>query len=167
MSHKPTHKVPFRRRREGKTDYRARLKLIRSGSPRLVVRRTLNHTTIQLVTYDEKGDRVIVSASTGHLRELGWAFATGNTPAAYLAGLMAGRRAFKASVTEAILDLGRIRPSKGSRVFAALKGVIDAGVEVPHSDEVLPSEQRIKGAHLNKPEIAKNFDEVRQKIING
>jgi large subunit ribosomal protein L18 len=167
MSDNPRHKVPFRRRREGKTDYRARLKLIRSGSPRLVVRRTLNHTHIQLVTYDEKGDRVLAAASTGHLKELGWNFAGGNTPAAYLAGLMAGKRAAKAGISKAILDMGLVRPSKGSRVFAALKGVVDAGIEVPHSKEVLPTEERIRGGHLNKPEIAKAFDEVRQKIIKS
>jgi large subunit ribosomal protein L18 len=159
--------VPFRRRREGKTDYRARLRLIRSGKPRLVVRRSLKHTVVQLVGYDEKGDKVLASSTTGQLRELGWTGSTGNTPAAYLAGLMAGRRAFRASVTEAILDLGLIRPSKGSKVFAALKGVLDGGVQVPHSDEVLPSEDRIKGGHLNKPAMARMFDEVKQKIIKS
>jgi len=167
MAQNPRHRVPFRRRREGKTDYRARLKLIRSGRPRLVVRRTLKHMTVQLVNYDEKGDRVMVSATTGQLRELGWSGPTGNTPAAYLAGLLAGRRAAKANITEAILDLGRIRPSKGSKVFAALKGVLDAGVKVPHSDGVLPSGGRIQGGHLNKPDVARLFEEVKQKIIKG
>jgi len=167
MGDNPRHRVPFRRRREGKTDYRARLRLIRSGKPRLVVRRSLKHTVVQLVGYDEKGDKVLASSTTGQLRELGWTGSTGNTPAAYLAGLMAGRRAFRASVTEAILDLGLIRPSKGSKVFAVLKGVLDGGVQVPHSDEVLPSEDRIKGGHLNKPEMARMFDEVKQKIIKS
>jgi len=161
------HRVPFRRRREGKTDYRARLKLVRSGKPRLVVRRSLKHTVVQLVGYDEKGDRVLASSTTGQLGELGWTAPTGNTPAAYLAGLLAGRRAFRASVTEAILDLGLIRPSKGSKVFAALKGVLDAGVQVPHSDQVMPADERIRGDHLGKPDLAKMFDEVKQKIMKG
>jgi large subunit ribosomal protein L18 len=167
MANNPRHRVPFRRRREGKTDYRARLKLLRSGKARLVVRRSLKHTVVQLVSYDESGDRVLASSTTAQLPELGWTGSTGNTPAAYLAGLMAGRRASKAKITEAVLDIGRIRPSKGSKVFAALKGVLDAGVDVPHSDEVLPSEDRIKGGHLNKPEIGKLFDEVRLKIIRS
>ncbi len=161
------HKVPFRRRREGKTDYRSRLRLVRSGKPRLVVRRSLKHTVVQLVGYDEKGDRVLASSTTGQLRELGWTASTGNTPAAYLAGLLAGRRAGKASVKEAILDLGLVRPSKGAKVFAALKGVLDAGVEVPHSDDVLPAEARLKGEHLNKPDIGRMFDEVKQKILRS
>jgi len=167
MATHPRHKVPFRRRREGKTDYRSRLKLVSSGKPRLVVRRSNKHTVVQLVGYDEKGDRVLASSTTGQLRELGWTASTGNTPAAYLAGLLAGRRAGKAKVTEAILDIGLVRPSKGSKVFAALKGVLDAGIKVPHSDEVLPSEDRIKGDHLRKSEIAKVFDEVKQKIIKS
>jgi large subunit ribosomal protein L18 len=122
---------------------------------------------VQLVGYDEKGDRVLASSTTGQLREMGWNGSTGNTPAAYLAGLLAGRRAFRASVTEAILDLGLIRPSKGSKVFAALKGVLDAGVAVPHSGEVLPAEERLRGDHLGKPEAAKQFEEVKQKILKG
>lgn len=167
MATNPRHRVPFRRRREGKTDYRSRLRLIRSGKPRLVVRRSNKHTVVQLVGYDEKGDRVLASSTTGQLGEMGWTASTCNTPAAYLAGLLAGRRAFRASVTEAILDLGLIRPSRGSKVFAALKGVLDAGVNVPHSDDVLPAEERIKGGHLNKPEMAKMFEEVKQRIIRS
>jgi len=167
MANNPRCRVPFRRRREGKTDYRARLKLLRSGKARLVVRRSLKHTVVQFVGYDETGDRVLASSTTGQLGELGWTFSTGNTPAAYLAGLMAGRRAARAKLTEAILDIGRIRPSKGSKVFAALKGVLDAGVDVPHSDEVLPSEERITGGHLKKPDMARLFDEVKQKIIKS
>ncbi len=167
MANNPRHRVPFRRRREGKTDYRARLKLLRSGKARLVVRRSLKHTVVQLGSYEETGDRVLASSTTGQLRELGWTGATGNTPAAYLAGLMAGRRASKANINEAILDIGRIRPSKGAKVFAALKGVLDAGIQVPHSDEVLPSQEALQGSHINRPEIAKVFEEVRQRIIRS
>jgi len=157
--------VPFRRRREGKTDYRARLKLLKSRLIRVVVRKSLKHTVIQMVKYEEKGDKVVSAANTSQLREMGWKGATGNTPAAYLAGLLAGRRALKVNIKKAVLDLGLQRPSKGSRVFASLKGVVDAGVEVPHSDEVLPDETRIRGEHLKKPEMTKQFDELKQKIL--
>lgn len=167
MATDPRHRVPFRRRREGKTDYRARLRLVRSGKARLVVRRSLKHTTVQLVGYDESGDRVLASSTTAQLGGLGWTAPTGNTPAAYLAGLLAGRKASRANISEAVLDIGLIRPSRGSKVFAALKGVIDAGIEVPHSDEVLPSEERIKGGHLNRPGVAELFEQVKQKILSG
>ncbi|MBM4247926.1 MAG: 50S ribosomal protein L18 [Euryarchaeota archaeon] len=167
MATDPRHRVPFRRRREGKTDYRARLRLVRSGKPRLVVRRSLRHTVVQLVGYEEAGDRVLASSTTAQLGGLGWKAPTGNTPAAYLAGLLAGRNASRANITEAVLDIGLIRPSRGSKVFAALKGVIDAGVQVPHSDGVLPSEERVRGGHLNKPEVARQFEEVRRRILSG
>ncbi|EQD30588.1 50S ribosomal protein L18P, partial [mine drainage metagenome] len=37
MSTGPRYRVAFRRRREGKTDYRARLRLLKSDRPRAVV----------------------------------------------------------------------------------------------------------------------------------
>ena len=61
MAHGAKYRVPFRRRREGKTDYRKRLKLLLSRKPRLVVRKSLNNIIAQIVEYDEKGDRVVVS----------------------------------------------------------------------------------------------------------
>ena len=167
MARSVRDKVPFRRRREGKTDYRKRLKLLKSHKVRVVVRKSLKHTIVQMVKYEEKGDRVVSSATTAQLKELGWSAATGNTPAAYLVGLLAGRRAAKANIKEAVLDIGLIRPSRGSRPFASLKGVIDAGVEVPHSDEVLPSDERIRGAHLKTPDLAKMFEDVKQKIMKS
>ena len=38
MSTGPRFRVHFRRRREGKTDYRVRLRLLKSGTARAVVR---------------------------------------------------------------------------------------------------------------------------------
>jgi hypothetical protein len=51
-------------------------------------------------------------------------------------------------VKEAILDIGLQSPTKGSKIFATLKGVLDAGVLVPHGEGVLPSEKRIQGQHI-------------------
>ena len=81
-------RVPFRRRRQGRTDYRRRLRLLRSGLARAVVRKSLNQTQVQIVSYGEGGDRVLVSAVGAELRELGWTGGTGNVPAAYLVGLV-------------------------------------------------------------------------------
>ncbi|MEM4728348.1 MAG: 50S ribosomal protein L18 [Thermoplasmata archaeon] len=165
MAHDCRDRVPYRRRREGKTDYRKRLALLKSGLRRLVVRKSLNHTVVQLVEYDAGGDWILASATTAQLRKLGWTGGTGNVPAAYLAGLLAGRRAFKMDIKEAVLDIGLGSPSKGSRVFASLKGVLDAGVQVPHSKEILPSEERIRGEHLKKPELVSEFEAVKQRIM--
>ena len=60
-----------------------------------------------------------------------------------------------------MLDLGRHAPVRGSKVFAALKGVVDAGVWVPHGEEIFPDEERLDGTFL---EQKKDFDAVRAAI---
>ena len=166
MARDSTSRVPFRRRREGKTDYRKRLKLVRSGKVRAVVRHSLRHTVVQLVRYDEKGDQIISSATTAQLKKLGWTGSTGNTPAAYLVGLLAGRKA-AGHVQEAVLDIGLLTPSKGSKVFATLKGLLDAGIRIEHSKEVLPPDDRIRGKHLGKDWVSTQFDQLKEKILRG
>ncbi len=149
MGHGPRYRVPWRRRREGKTNYYKRLKLIRSGKPRLVVRRTNKYIIVQVAEARIEGDRMIAVA---HSRELvkryGWLGGTANTSAAYLTGFLAALRARRAGVEEAVLDIGLATPTPGSRVFAALKGALDAGLRVPHSPEILPGEERIRGVHI-------------------
>ncbi len=149
MAKGPRYCVPFRRRNEGKTDYKARKALLLSGKPRLVVRGSLKNMIIQIAIAKPSGDKVTVSA---HSRELsknyGWKAPTGNLPAAYLTGLLCGLKAKAKGVKEAVLDLGLHSPSKGARSFAALRGVLDAGVNVPHSEERFPNEKRIRGEHI-------------------
>ena len=163
MKQGPHYRVPFRRRREGRTDYRVRAKLLRGGKTRVVVRKTLNQTIVQFVVTDAAGDRVVASAQSLELKEHGWAAGTGNLPAAYLTGFLAGRRASAKGVTEAVLDLGVQRPSKGGRLFGALQGLLDSGVAVPHSPEVLPSKERLRGAHIGDA-VATQFDSVKSKL---
>ena len=149
MARGPRYRVPFRRRREGKTNYHKRLKLLKSKKPRLVVRKSLNHHIAQIIVYDPKGDRTIVSAHTRELiRDFSWKGHTGNTPSAYLLGLLIGYKAKKAGVEEAILDIGLHPPTRGSSVFAVLKGAVDAGLNVPHSEEIFPEDYRIRGEHV-------------------
>lgn len=157
--------IQHRRRREKKTDYKNRLALVKSGEIRLVVRRSLDNIRLQLIDYEPNGDKTLFSAFSQELRKLGWKYPTGNIPAAYLTGLLIGVKA-KSKVSKAILDLGIQKSTKGSRLYAALKGVLDAGVSIPHSKDILPSEERIKGSHISK-EIAKNFEEVKEKIIKA
>ncbi|MGC8816575.1 MAG: 50S ribosomal protein L18 [Candidatus Hadarchaeum sp.] len=146
----PRFKVEFRRKREGRTDYRYRLKLLRSRMPRLVVRVSLKHVSAQLVKFSPQGDQVLVSAHSKQLENFGWKDGTSNLPAAYLVGLLCGYRALKAGVKEAVLDIGMRRPTKGAKVFAVLRGALDAGLQIPHQEEVLPSEERISGADISK-----------------
>ncbi|MBI4394539.1 MAG: 50S ribosomal protein L18 [Euryarchaeota archaeon] len=163
MTDGPRYRVPFRRRREGKTDYKKRLALLKSGKTRVVVRRSLQRVTVQFANYSETGDVIIATATSVDLKGLGWDGAPTNTPAAYLVGLLAGKRASAKNVKEGVLDIGRHNPVPGSRVFAALKGVVDAGVDVPHGENILPDDARIAGGHLEGSSTEK-FNAVKAKI---
>jgi len=192
MAEGPSYNVPFRRRREGKTDYQFRRRLIQSGLPRLVVRCSLKHTTVQLIKAKVDGDDVIVSANSSELsKSYNWHRTCGNVPSAYLTGLICGYRAAAKGVKEAVLDIGLQFPSRGARVFATLKGFLESGVKVPHNESILPDEERIEGRHiadyaakvstnnevysrifsrylskdLPPQEISKHFSSVKEKII--
>ena len=157
-------KIQFRRRREAKTNFIKRLALAKSGKTRLVIRRRLNNISVQFIEYHKDGDKTIAASFSPELRSYGWNFSNGNIPAAYLTGFLAGFRA-KAKIKEAILDSGLQRSTKGSRIYSALKGVLDSGIIIKHSPEILPDEQRIKGLHI-KEEVAKNFEDVRNEIVS-
>lgn len=155
------HRVPFRRRREGKTDYRARLALIKSQIPRAVVRISLKDIRIQFVQFELPGDRILTTATARELRKYGWTRSTCNVPSAYMTGYIAGKRALKMGIDHAVLDIGLKRPTLGNRIFSALKGLVDAGLEIPHGEGIFPSEERIKGEHINATE---DFDKVITSI---
>ncbi len=122
--------------------------MLTGNTVRVVVRRSLKNVWLQVVEFNPTGDRVLISAHSRELRKLGWKGASGNLPAAYLCGLLLGKKAKAKKITNAVLDIGMNVSVKGSVIYAALKGVIDAGLKVPHSKEVLPSDQRIKGEHI-------------------
>ena len=161
----PRYKVPFRRRRENRTDYRYRLRLLKSHQTRAVVRKTVNNTIVQFIEYTETGDRVIASAVSTELRKLGWNGSTGNLPAAYLTGLLAGKRANECKVEYAVLDIGLHIPIKGSRVFASLRGMLDAGIEVPHGEGMFPDDVRIIGTHISESKPTE-FEMIKNKILS-
>jgi large subunit ribosomal protein L18 len=158
----PNYRVPYRRRREGKTDYKARKALVLSKIPRFIVRGSLKHMTVQIVEAQTNGDRVIVSANSRELiKTYDWKGSCSNLPSAYLTGFLCGLRAAKKGLKKAILDIGLFSPTKGSRVFAALKGAMDAGVEIPCEKEKLPDESRVSGQHV--AEYAKQLSAAEQK----
>jgi len=167
MAKRADYVVPFRRKREGKTNYKKRLNLLKSRVTRLVVRPSNKHMLVQLVDYKENGDVVISTAYSKELKKFGWDFATGNLPAAYLTGLLCGFRGQEKGVKRAILDLGLFPSVKGSRSYAALKGAIDSGLKIPVGEGVLPDEKRISGEHISdKYEgITEKFEEVRKEIV--
>ena len=149
MAQGSMYRVAPRRRREGKTDYKARKALVLYGKPRLVARSTLKNFAAQIIAAKPLGDEVLASAHSRELRKFGWQAPLGNVPAAYLTGLLCGLKAKAKGVETANLDIGLAAPSRGSKVFAALSGVLDAGVEVPHDEEKIVKE-RLKGEHIAK-----------------
>lgn len=144
----PRYNLPFRRRFEGRTHYGKRRRLVSSGIPRFVVRPSNKHLTAQLVEARPSGDHVLASAHSSELKEYGWKGSCGNMPAAYLTGLLAGSRAKTTGLSEAILDIGLHSRGPGSRIFAAAKGALDAGLTIPHDDEAMPAQERIQGKHV-------------------
>ena len=163
MAKNASYRVQLRRRREGKTDYQARKALVTSRKPRLVTRGSLKNVEAQIIVAKPHGDEVLVAANSRELiKSFGWKAPTGNIPAAYLTGLLVGLKAKAAGITDAILDLGLVSPTKGSRTFAVLSGVVDAGVKVPHSEEKIVKE-RMKGEHIAK--YAKNLGSGSEEYI--
>jgi large subunit ribosomal protein L18 len=169
MATGPRYFVPFRRRREGKTDYYQRTRLIVADVPRMVVRKTNRHIIVQLVTAELDGDRTLVAANSAELEKYGYKGSTSSTPAAYLTGMLFAVKAKKAQQESAILDIGLNRATPGARVFAALKGAVEADLVIPHGEEILPSDERAKGAHIaaynkNAGDIVKNVEQVADAI---
>jgi len=188
----PRYKVPRRRRREGKTNYYKRYTMALSRKPRFVVRKSNKYVWVQVIEFAPEGDKVIAAAHSKELeKKYGWKGYGNSLPAVYLTGMLAALRAKKAGIQYAVPDIGLHKPTKGARVFAAIKAANDVGLEVPVGD-VVPDESRIRGEHIAsyaeslknenpeeyqrrfakllerglKPEdYPKHFEEVKAKIL--
>lgn len=158
---KSTAVVFFRRKREGRTNYLRRLSLLKSRKPRLVIRKTNKHTLLQVVEYHPDGDKILCAVSTKHLLKQGWTAATSNSAAAYLAGKMLAKQLKIKG--EIIVDIGLQTHKKGSRIYAAVRGVKDGGVNVNCSEDVLPGDDRLSGEHLSEA-VRKQFTQFKEKI---
>ena len=155
--------LPKRRRLEAKTDYLARLSLISSRKARMVIRKTNRYVVLQLVSSNNAQDTVLLTVSSKDLLEKGWPKdkqgSLKSRPAAYLAGYMFGNLA-KKQAKEAILDLGMQRNVKKSRIYASLKGAVDAGLVIPHSKDVLPTDEELQ----SNPQTGKLVASLRSKL---
>ena len=142
-----------RRRKDNKTDYRARLAMLKSGKPRLVVRKTGRYINANIVTFEGNGDKVLKSCSSRELEGYGWKASKKNTSAAYLTGLLLAKKSGKQDV---IVDIGLHNSTKGNRIYALVKGASDGGISVSVGD-LVPTEDRIKGSHVSS--FANSLDE--------
>ena len=158
MAKGPSYRVQYRRRRERKTDYSARRILAISEVPRFVVRVSNQNIVVQLVKSHIIGDEILTQTSSKELSEkYGWLASGKNIPAAYLLGLIAGSKALEAGIEEANLDIGLKKATKGSKVFAVVKGANDAGLNIPSDSDIMPSPERINGSII--AEYAENMED--------
>ena len=143
-----------RRRRENRTDYKARRILLESGIPRIVVRRTNKYFILQAVESVEAQDKVLATMTSKELLKNGWDDKKGGSlksiPAGYLTGLLFAKKLGKGKF---IMDLGMTRTLKGSRVFSVVKGLIEGGLDINANEKVFPSEDRLMGEHTKVADV--------------
>ena len=167
MAHENTYVVPYRRKRQGKTNFHKRIRLLLSGKPRLVIRKSDHNISAQIITYQPAGDTVLASAHSRELSKLGWKGGLKSVPAAYLVGLLIGHKAKKNKIAEAVADIGIYTTSSGSKMYAVIKGAIDGGLNVPCNTESTPKEDRLHGKHIItylKTAPAKEFAKQRREL---
>ena len=161
--------VRFRRKKEGRTNYKKRLALLKSRKPRLIIRKTNTQIILQIAEYQPDGDKVIVTVQSRELLKNGWKHSFKNLPAAYLAGMLLAKKASQHKIKEAILDMGLTTPLKGTKIFAALKGAVDAGLQIPVNETIFPTEERLKGEHISSflekhKTITQDFEKIKKEI---
>jgi len=183
------YQVKFRRRREAKTDYYARKRLIiqdknkyKTPKYRLVVRVTNKDIITQIIAADINHDVVLASAYAHELPRYGIKLGLTNYAAAYSTGLLLARRVNakfnlkyegnteingedynvepeeeSAKPFKALLDVGLARTTSGARVFGALKGATDGGLDVPHNDHRFPGSKREGGEWQTAPDVHRKY----------
>ncbi|PBO84801.1 MAG: 50S ribosomal protein L18 [Thaumarchaeota archaeon] len=153
----------LRRLREEKTNYRKRGTMLMGKRDFITVNISNQNTQVQILTPGMTGDKVISSAHSRYLIEKGWKGSRKSVPAAYLTGYLAGKKAISKGTKDAILYTGTKRYTQ--RMAAALKGIIDAGLKVPASEETFPPEDRINGEHLTvKNDVSKMKSTIDSEV---
>jgi large subunit ribosomal protein L18 len=156
-----------RRRKENKTDYLKRLKLLKSNMPRIVFRRTNKYIIAQYVTSKQAKDKVEIGLSSKQLIKYGWPKefqgSLKSIPASYLTGFLIGKKIIKEKKETPIVDFGMIKVLHKTKIFAFLKGLIDAGIKINYKKDVFPNDEKITGKNLKK-DFSKTFNEIKSKI---
>ncbi len=157
-------KLNKKRRIEHKTNYRKRLVLLKSETPRLVIRKTNKYIILQIIESKNAQDSVLYSANTKELLEHGWPEnkkgSLKSLTAAYLGGFLLGKKA-KEIKGKLIIDTGLAPNTKGSRIYASVKGAIDSGLKINCDEKVFPSKDRIEGKENKLTDV---FNKVKGAI---
>jgi large subunit ribosomal protein L18 len=136
----------FRRIREKKTNYRKREKLLVGRKDFVTVNVSDQNISAQLIRPDLLGDKVMASVHSNELLSYGWKGSRKNIPSCYLVGLLLGKKCLQKKISSAILYIGKRHFT--TKIAACLKGLSEAGLELPFSESILPSEDRIQGNHI-------------------
>lgn len=136
----------FRRIRERKTNYRKREKLLIGKKDFVTVNVSDQNVSAQLIRPALLGDKVMASVHSNELLSYGWKGSRKNIPSCYLVGLLLGKKCIQKKITRAILYIGKRHFT--TKIAACLKGMSEAGLEMPFSEEILPTEERIQGNHI-------------------
>lgn len=136
----------FRRIRERKTNYRKREKLLIGKKDFVTVNVSDQNVSAQLIRPELLGDKVMASVHSNELLSYGWKGSRKNIPSCYLVGLLLGKKCIQKKITRAILYIGKRHFT--TKIAACLKGMSEAGLEMPFSKEILPTEERIQGNHI-------------------
>jgi large subunit ribosomal protein L18 len=159
-------KLDKKRRIENKTNYRKRLVLLKGKSPRLVVRKTNRYIIIQIISSKESKDVVMQSVFTKELMDYGWPKdmqgSLKSLSAAYLGGYLIGKKA--SSLKErVILDTGLAPNTKGSRIYAVIKGISDSGITINFDENIIPTKERLEGKNMKK-DFSSEFNKIKKSI---
>ena len=153
----------LKRKRQDKTDYAARINLLKSKLPRLVVRKSNRYITAQIVESKEAKDKTICLINSKELIKEGWTSSFKNVAAAYLLGILIAEKAKEKGIKAAILDFSRYTSTKESKIYGVVKGARDNGLEISCDEKMLPKENRIYGEHLKDHEKIKKIIEKKLK----
>jgi len=158
-------KIWKRRRREAKTDYAKRIKLLKSNSPRLIFRKTNKYLIAQYVLSEEAQDIVKLGTNSKELLKFGWpkefSGSLKSLSATYLFGLLMAKKIKENKLEKPIVDFGMIKMIHKTKTYAFLKGLKDGGLDISCDDEFCPDESRLKGEHM-KNKIP--FEEIKLKL---
>lgn len=150
------------RRKKSITNYKKRLVLLKSGIPRLIVRRTNKRVIVEVADYKPEGDKVLATVASNELSKFGWVPHC-NIPSAYLTGFLIAKKMKALKFDgELILDIGLYKPIKNNVIFAAAKGCIDGGLNVRGNIEF--DESRLKGEHIK--EFVESDPSVKEKLTS-
>jgi large subunit ribosomal protein L18 len=154
----------FRRRREGKTDYHLRKKIVVSRLPFVTIRVSNKNILLQVIKASTKGDTVVESVHSRQLQKFDWPFSRKSIPASYLCGLILGYRTGGKIDSRVIVYMGVEPYIPGSRAAAAIKGIVDSGLKIEANAKTFPDDHKIKGEHIM--EYAKNLKSSDSDLYN-